>query len=291
MALAGTIYLAALVDAFVCGYRSKEDPRWIRWTTAAVTVGAVAFALVMRFAVMEGFKLPSSSMYPTLEIGDHVLINKRASVHRGDVIVFRYPCHRSRDYLKRVVAIGGDTVEVRCNVLYVNGKAIPSTLVLAETKYSDYDERDRVYFTRAASRYREVLGGATYEVFHDVERPARDKRPPTMGDIRDFPNRSIPEPPRCSLYGGESGEPTDAVTAFASIVETKPEAVATACEPQLHDVVPAGYLFVMGDNRNNSNDSRVWGALPAADVKGRVLGIWWTGRDGTSSPSRFGPID
>ena len=288
LAAAGAIYAAALIDAFVCGVRSTEDPRWLRWTTALATLTTIAFGLVVRISVLEGFKLPSSSMYPTLEIGDHVLVNKLASVERGQLAVFRYPCDPTRAYLKRVVALGGDTVEVRCSMLYVNGKAVPATLVAAETTYSDHDERDRTYFTRQASRYRETLGSVTYDIFQDADRPMREKSARTAGDSRDFPSRSVPFPPSCQMSDDQlAGTPSPK----GRIVETKSEFVATACEPQLHYEVPARHLFVMGDNRSNSNDSRVWGALPVDDVKGRVIGIWWTNRDGTSSPARFGPID
>jgi signal peptidase I len=284
-ALAGAIFLGALIDAFVCGYRAKTDPRWLRWSTVAITVSSIAFALAMRVWVLESFKLPSSSMYPTLEIGDHVLINKRASVGRGDVIVFRYPCDPSRDYLKRVVALGGDTVEVRCSVVYVNGKAVPSALVQAEATYNDYDERDQVYFTRASSRYREVLDDVTYDVFQDTELPKRP-RDRVSGDPRDFPMRAFAAPPSCEMADVHPAS----TGATGQIVETKSEVVASACEPQLHYVVPAGQVFVLGDNRSNSNDSRIWGALPDGYVRGRVLGIWWTSGNGMSSPSRFGPV-
>src|SRR6185437_13709926 len=99
--------------------------------------------------------IPSSSMYPTLEIGDHIFVNKfiygvripwtttklfeLRGPHPGEVIVFIYPCDPDRDYIKRVIATAGQTVEVRCNVVYVDGVAVPSKLEDENCTYLDQD--------------------------------------------------------------------------------------------------------------------------------------------------------
>jgi len=237
--------------------------------------------------VIEAFKIPSSSMYPTLEIGDHIFVNKflyglhipytniklleLRGPRRGEVIVFTYPCNEDRDYIKRVVALAGDTVEVRCNVVFVNGKPVPSAVTAAAFGYDDYDEDVDRWYHRQCSRYRETVAGHSYETFHDPERPARDaaiakQQEPPQGDEHDFPHRGE-APPSCT-----EGKPVPQV--MGKLVDTKSEAIAKPCEPQLHYVVPDDHVFVMGDNRNNSNDSRAWGSVPIEKIKGKALFIW-----------------
>src|SRR5690606_18336001 len=130
---------------------------------------------------------------------------------RGEVIVFVYPCDQDRDYIKRVIALGGDTVEVRCNVVYVNGKAVPSELLEGPKRctYYDYPEDGGPGDWKTCSRYRETVNGHYYDTFHDPDRPKRDREiaegnPPPGGDSKDFPQRANPFPPSCST----SGEPT-----------------------------------------------------------------------------------
>src|SRR3954471_10302517 len=102
---------------------------------------AIAIALVLRAFVVEAFQIPSGSMIPTLEIGDHIFVSKfayglsvpftnnkvmqYAQPARGDVIVFKFPLDTSTDYIKRVVGLPGDTVEVRRQELFVNGQRVP----------------------------------------------------------------------------------------------------------------------------------------------------------------------
>ncbi len=293
LGVAALVWLAAMADAFRLGYRTTADPpfRWVQATTIGMIIGTVVCALLVRVFVVEAFKIPASSMYPTLEIGDHVFISKFSKGAPGDVVVFKYPCDLDRDYIKRIVAIAGDTVEVRCNVLYVNGNPVPSTLVqdARACSYEDYDELDGRWFSRQCSRYQETLGGHVYGVFHDPERPARDASAEKVGDSRDFPVRHNLFPPSCS-------QTDDAARSIAQtkgkIVETKHEADAGACEPQLHYVVPPDHVFVLGDNRNNSNDSRVWGSVPIANIKGRLMGIWLSSKPGAgTSFGRIGPVD
>jgi signal peptidase I len=228
------------------------------------------------------FKVPSSSMYPTLQIGDHVAIETLtpmvSPIGRGDVIVLVYPCDRQRDYLKRVAAVAGDTVEVRCNVVYVNGVPIPNVLVDAKHEYEDYDERNDRWFHRSSSMYRETQNGHVYDVFHDPDRPERDAKLATGSlaepDARDFPmpgGRQLV--PSCANVD-DGARDLNAQT-LGTIVEVIPEAQAKACEPHMHYVVPPHSLFVLGDNRNNSNDSRIWGSVDESAVKGRARVIWW----------------
>jgi signal peptidase I len=283
--------LDALVDELV-----KRPPKSSTRDYVESIGAAILIALALRAFVIEAFKIPSSSMYPTLEIGDHIFVNKfiygvripytRTKLFelrgpkRGEVIVFIYPCDPDRDYIKRVIALAGDSVEVRCNKVYVNGVVVPSKKIEGpeQCHYNDYDEQNDKWIPKTCSRYRETVNGADYDTFHDPERPARDAlidqgKLPTNGDAHDFPTRTMPFPPNCS-QSAEPGNARDVEQVKGKIVETKNEAVASSCEPQLHYVVPPGHVFVMGDNRNNSNDSRYWGVVPIQNIKGKALFIW-----------------
>jgi signal peptidase I len=204
----------------------------------------------------ERFKQASSSMMPTIEIDERIAITK-GTPERGDVIVFDQPCEPQRQYVKRAIAMGGDTVEVRCGVVYVNGKAIDHSLVAASTTYEDrFDDQ---VTKREVSRYRETHNGHTYEIFDDISRPAAKE--PGFG-LKDFPQRD--ELPSCGSMMGATAKGGPA----GKLVKLVPD--PEGCKPHTHFVVPADTIFVLGDNRSNSNDSRYWGVVPMASVRGKV---------------------
>jgi signal peptidase I len=249
--------------------------RWHDQVVSIIVLLAIVFGI--RGFLVEAFEIPSSSMYPTLEINDRIFVSKlpyglripwtrtklfARAPDRGSVIVFIWPCDRDRDYIKRLIGLPGDTIEIRCNVVYVNGAALPNKLVDANCHYDDRDDNG-VWSTKDCSRYEETVGSVSHQAFHDSDRPQRDAIEPTYGDGHDFPQRGSPFPPTC---GDE--------TPLGKIVETKLGGVAKTCEQQLHYVVPEGHVFVMGDNRNNSNDSRGWGTVPIEDIKGKALFVW-----------------
>ncbi len=168
---------------------------------------ALLLALVIRTFVVQAFKIPSGSMLPTLQIGDHILVNKfiygprleipltQTSLGQlpglrrpkpGDVVVFVWPKDRSKDFIKRVMAVEGQTIEVRSKQVYVDGQP--------------WDD------------------------------------------------------PHATYAPGHAG-PSDSYGPFT---------------------VPPGTIFVMGDNRDQSYDSRFWGPVPLSDIKGKALIIYWS---------------
>ncbi|HVK76218.1 MAG TPA: signal peptidase I, partial [Kofleriaceae bacterium] len=177
---------------------------------------------------------------------------------RGEVIVFwRVP---GRAFVSRVIAVGGDTVAVTGGVVQVNGRALPRRAVGPTTYRDRVDGRESI---EQAHAWIEELGGHGYRVLARTEVP----------DAEQFDYGSAPpgyEP--CALRG----RPDDGAAL---------EPVAGGCR------VPPGTLFVMGDNRENSADSRFWGAVRIDAVIGRVTGIW-ASRFGREAPwSRIGAID
>ena len=174
---------------------------------------AVILALFIRTFVVQAFKIPTGSMEENLLIGDHLLVNKfvfgpsasaveravlpMASLKRGEVVVFKYPEEPDRDFIKRVIGLPGETVELREKKVYINGTPLnePYVHFLAPP--------------RSGTEFNEV----------------------TSFDVRE-------------RYGPVT--------------------------------VPPNQYFVMGDNRDNSQDSRYWGFLPRDLVKGKALVIYWS---------------
>ena len=221
---------------------------------------AVLFALLLRAFVVEAFKIPSGSMIPTLEVGDHIFVNKYLygvripwtktrfftwrKPQRGEIIVFMFPENPSQDFIKRVVAVGGDTLEVRGNQLVVNGKLQPRELVDGEhCEFTDYNKDEvRWRYHQSCFLYRETLGG---HVFYTMNLPH-----PRDPSHRDFPSTLSHEASR-----------------FLDDVHTPGDSFIR---------VPEGQVYVMGDNRDDSHDSRYWGGVPLENIKGKALIVWWS---------------
>jgi signal peptidase I len=167
---------------------------------------AILLALFIRTFLVQAFKIPSGSMLPTLQIGDHLLVNKLAYGVRipfvgkrvlqvfqpahDDIIVFVFPEDRSKDFIKRVKAVAGETIEIKNKVVFINGKPID-------------DPHAHI---------------------------AKDSRV-IPGNVRDN---------------------------FGPFT------------------VPEGEVFVMGDNRDHSHDSRFWGTVPVDDILGKAFILYWS---------------
>ena len=160
---------------------------------AEALIVAVLLALVIRTFVVQAFKIPSGSMIPTLDIGDHILVNKFlydfTTPQRGDVIVFKYPQDESRDFIKRVIGLPDDTLEIRGRQVFINGKPLSE--------------------------------------------------------------------PYAVYKGGPLGQAMEQEH-FGPIV------------------IPPHRLFMMGDNRDSSMDSRVWGYLDENKVEGKAFIVYFS---------------
>ena len=264
-------FVARVVGAFHGGWSlgGSRKAAWIAPLPLGLPVFAMVAIVVIRVFILQGFSVPTSSMVPAMNVGDRVFATNRGSVGPGDIVFFHYPCDTQREYTKRIVAVGGDTVEVRCAVVYVNGKAIPATLVPGPCSYHDYEAVGGRWFDRECSEFREELAGHTYSVYGAPDRIAHL----TTGqdDARDFPSLGINVPPNCGNASDFSETKTS--TLAGTIVATQPTQPG-ACAQQLHYVVPADAYFVMGDNRANSSDSRVWGSVPKDAIIGRAVSVW-----------------
>ncbi len=232
------------VDVHLGKWRKSEAREFVESILVAVGV-----ALLLRTFVIEAFKIPSSSMVPTLLVGDHIFVNKfsygpaipytharvwtKMPPNRGDVMVFAYPENMEQDFIKRVIALPGDKLETDDGHPVINGWKVPSCLV---GNYA-YDDADTLPPHHEGDLFIEFLGKEAYLVFYDRGR-----------------------------------------------------------DPQLNHgpwIVPPGQVYVMGDNRNNSHDSRAWfggagGGVPFDNIKGRALFVWLSYRDTGIDWKRFG---
>ncbi|MEO6566920.1 MAG: signal peptidase I [Casimicrobiaceae bacterium] len=228
-----------------------RDPAWVEYAASFFPVLVIVFLL--RSFVAEPFKIPSSSMRPTLEVGDFILVNKfiyglrlpiaEAKVvplsdpQRGDVVVFRYPVNPTQDFIKRVVGVGGDVVTYKDKKLTVNGVPLP-------------EKSDGTYSYLENLRFETLQKSIETATATDGPRAYTVGVTPQAAPV--YPQNVRPFPGRENCDYNERG---------------------FTCK------VPAAHYFMMGDNRDNSDDSRYWGFVPDDHIRGKAFFIWFNWDD------------
>jgi signal peptidase I len=171
----------------------ERKAKILAWLAPVLGVGLFASIVLLRIYVIEVFYIPSGAMIPTLQVGDNILVDKlKRKPGRGDIIVFKFPLEKTKDFVKRAVAVGGDTVEVRDDKLFINDREVPRTRQPGECRYRDYDDARGVWFEGTCTAFTEQLDGKSYTIQQDNTAPRswpRQTVPPdhyfVMGDNRD----------------------------------------------------------------------------------------------------------
>jgi signal peptidase I len=175
----------------------NSKAKWFFLIVICLGAGCAVFLmpLVIRTYVVQAFKIPSGAMEPTLLIGDYILVDKKAhtieALTRKDIIVFKFPKDPSKDYVKRIIGLPGETLEIVDKEIFIDGVPLKENYVI---------HADPIFY------------------------PSGSRPRDNFGPIK----------------------------------------------------IPNGHLFVMGDNRDQSFDSRYWGFVEESKVKGKVMNIYWS---------------
>lgn len=261
-----------------CPTLGKREQRELREGSGVVVQIAGLFPILLivflfRAFIYEPFRIPSGSMEPTLVAGDFIAVSKwsygirnpltnsvmieTGKPERGDVVVFKYPEDPSIDYIKRVVGLPGDEVIFANKRVYLrkacNVTATPTAIESTDSK-SACDSPEAVKLEELGTITHE--GGTyseSYLVFKELlgNQPHRIQINPRVPDLSQYYYRQ---------QGAMRGS----------------------------WVVPEGHYFVMGDNRDNSKDSRFWGFVPEENLVGRTVGVWLS-LEFSSDPDRLLP--
>ncbi len=244
--------------------RNKPEKKQSREWFEALIIAAI-FATVLRVFVVESYRIPTGSMEKTLLAGDFLFVNKYVygpkipltdirlpgvnKVQRGDIIVFKFPKDRSLNYIKRCVAVSGDTLAIHNQQLSINRKPV------------------------ALPEHAQFIG---------------QRVPAGEGDYMIFPqssnfNKDNYGPIRIPRHGDVIRLSAETFSLYASLIADEGHEVSLQGREVVIDGYPArqysvkeNYYFAMGDNRDNSLDSRFWGFLPEKDLVGQALMVYWS---------------
>ena len=238
------------VDVTQAKERLIMQPWWLDWTAGLFPVIAVVF--ILRSFLFEPFKIPSGSMIPTLWVGDLILVNKfhygvrlpvinlkitdGNPVERGDVMVFRYPPKPNLDYIKRVIGLPGDEIAYLNKQLTINGQPAP------KTPLPDFFEEESLRYIK---QFEERI-------------PLGDKPEASVTSVR--LHRLLNDADRPAFVPGADE--------FMFKDNCRYTVEGVTCK------VPEGHYFMMGDNRDNSLDSRYWGFVPEKNIVGKAFFVW-----------------
>lgn len=239
--------------------------------------------LLLRTFVVEPFRIPSGSMMPTLLVGDFVLVNKFAyglrlpvlntkilstgEPERGDIAVFRYPGNPKIDYIKRIVGVPGDTIKVVGEpVCIAHGEHAATDGCYSETVLNPQ------LFVNGKEVSKTVVGA-----YHGTDKVSI-RMEEGMSPIGLF-NEDLNGIKHAIMVGTNPGIPADGTCAGGT-------PLPDGCQW----VVPQGHYFAMGDNRNDSEDSRFWGFVPEQNLAGRAFFIWFSIADWPHGLRRIGTV-